>query len=185
MHILSVLLLGVATNLDNLIIGMSMGFQGKRISPAQNGVIAALSAAAAFVCCYVSSLCAAVGRIPNILGGVLLILLGAGPLMIHRKPHTQEEGCPAKPGGPGALSWRETVVLGLALAANCLATAFAAGMTGLGPVPIALVTGGFSLLCVGVGNLLGCRGSRLVSGPWLERAAAVLLILIGVWEIGV
>lgn len=185
MHILSVLLLGVATNLDNFIIGMSMGFQGKRIGPARNGVIAALSAAAAFVCCYISSLCASLGRIPNILGGVLLILLGAGPLMLHRKTRAQEAGCPARSGGPGVLSWRETLVLGLALAANCLATAFAAGMTGLGPMPVALVTGVFSLLCVGLGNLLGRRGSRLVSGPWLELAAAVLLILIGIWEIGV
>lgn len=186
MHIFSVLLLGVATNLDNFIIGMSIGFQGKRIGPAKNIVIALFSGVASFICCYAASFCTSLGRIPNIMGGVLLILLGAGPLMIKRPGRREEEpGCPAVPGGPQPLSWRETLTVALALAANCLAAAFAAGMTGLSAAGVALVTGGFSLACVGLGNRIGRRGSRLLPGPWLERAACLLLILIGIWEIGV
>ena len=186
MHILSVLLLGVATNLDNLIIGMSLGFRGKHIGPARNIVIALFSGIAAFICCYAASFCISLGRVPNVMGGILLILLGAGPLMIrHPKQSEEEAGCPAVPGGPHPLAWRETLTVALALAANCLAAAFAAGMTGLGAAGVALVTGGFSLVCVGVGNFIGRRGSHILPGRWLERAACLLLILIGIWEIAV
>lgn len=46
MHLLSTLLLGISTNLDNLLIGVSFGFLKKRITIKANLVIGLFSAAA-------------------------------------------------------------------------------------------------------------------------------------------
>lgn len=46
MHLLSTLLLGISTNLDNLLIGVSFGFLKKRIAMKANLVIGLFSAAA-------------------------------------------------------------------------------------------------------------------------------------------
>ena len=85
MHLLSTLLLGISTNLDNLLIGVSFGFLKKRIAMKANLVIGLFSAAATCFFCYFSSMFSRFGRIPNIIGGIIIILIGAFSLILSKE----------------------------------------------------------------------------------------------------
>lgn len=152
MDILSVLLIGVATNLDNLLIGAALGLRRRHISWLNNLLIALCSGAAALVCCSLSSLLAGLGRLPAIFGGSLLILLGVLSLLPAKGAPAEEKIMQA--GAPAKLSPGESLMLGVALALNCLAAAFGVGMSGLSPLLVGLFVGGFSFLSVGIGNVL-------------------------------
>lgn len=182
-------MLGVATNLDNLIIGLTIGWQGKRIPFLHNLCIALGSALAAYACCELASLFAGLGRAANALGGGLLIVLGIWPLIPKRKAKAEELD-PAKaprnaPGAPTGerIGWRETLLLSCALAANCLAASFGAGMTGLSSVSVAATIGAFSFACVALGNFLGRRRGARVNDRRVNAIASIVLILVGAMQI--
>ena len=177
MHILSALLLSVSANLDNLFLGMSFGLQNRRITAACNLLIGFLSALATFVCCAFAALFAHYGRAAGLVGGVLIIALGIHSLA------ARDANAPETPPEPGALPLRESFVLGLALAANCLALSFGAGLTGVAPLPAALAVGAASVLTVGLGNRIGLRAGVVVSGRRLERLSGVIMIVLGAGEL--
>ena len=123
MHGISICLLGIATNLDNLCIGMAYGCRGQKIGVRVNAYIALISGLISLVLCLFSS-CIAEGlqTLPNFIGACLLIAIGIWTLW----PKQQKETAVAAQ----ASAW----VLGLALAVNCIPAAFGAGLTGLSPV---------------------------------------------------
>ena len=51
MHIIFALLLGISTNLDNMILGIFLGVRGNRITAASNLLIGHFSAAATCLFC--------------------------------------------------------------------------------------------------------------------------------------
>lgn len=182
MHIFSAVFLGIATNLDNFMIGLSVGLEGKRISFFSNLAIALSSALAGLLSGYLASLCTGLGRWPGYAGGGLLILLGLWPLLFakgqERAPQKKEQRDYA-----AYIGVRKTLVLGVALAVNCVAAAFGAGMTGVAPAVGAGMIGLGSFLAVGLGALLGRATSAKVRGGWLEKVSAGMMILIGILEL--
>lgn len=77
MHSVSIFILALATNLDNLCIGMAYGCQGRLIGTRINACIALISGLVSFVLCWASSLFAAeIQKTANLLGALLLIAMG-------------------------------------------------------------------------------------------------------------
>lgn len=176
MHILSAILLGISTNLDNLLIGFSMGLQGRRIGRGENALIAAISVLAAGVCCCFSALFVRFGRLPNLAGGALMLLLGVRGLLPERGEGAQRCCDCASP-------MRETLLLGLCLALNCIPVSFAAGLTGIPPWAAAVSVGAMSMLLVGEGNRMGLRAHAPRLKPRaLNRIGALMLVALGAME---
>ena len=176
MHILSTILLGISTNLDNLLIGISFGFRKKRIGVRTNAAIGLCSALATWAACSLSSLLAGMGRTPNIIGGCLIILIGMWSLL------------PMGQGGGGActaegLTWRETAALGSCLAVNCIPVAFGAGLTGISPWAAALSVGGISVVSIATGNWLGLQTTGVWNAGLLNALGGGILILLGLLEL--
>lgn len=177
MHFLSAILLGLSTNLDNLVVGVAVGMRGKRISPAANACIALGSALACFLFCALSSLFSEFGRLPNALGGAMLILLG-----IHAWfARDRGAGSFARTAGENP-SVRELLLISGSLAVNCMAPAFAAGLTGIGPLEASAMTGLFSYLSVAVGAYIGGRVQRQWRRAALEAASCAAMIALGLLE---
>ncbi|MDY3619181.1 manganese efflux pump MntP [Agathobaculum sp.] len=177
MHILSALLLSVSANLDNLFLGMAYGLQNRRVTAFCNVLIGLLSAAATFVCCAFASLFTHYVRAAGVVGGLLIIALGVRALSAH------DGDAPDASPESGALPLREGFVLGLALAVNCLALSFGAGLTGVSPLPAAVAVGLASVVTVGLGNRMGLRAGVVVSGRRLERISGIIMIVLGAGEL--
>ncbi|MDL2289567.1 manganese efflux pump [Clostridia bacterium OttesenSCG-928-F22] len=174
MQALSIILLGVATNLDNLLIGLAYGMNQKRISLPANLFIGILSGLITFVMCYAASFCMEWGRIPNYIGAGLIATLGIYTL-IPRKEKQGKRYSEAK-----NITLEETCILGLALAVNCLAAAFGAGMTGLAAGPAGVIVGVFSMFAVGLGNYLGLFTATRINATYLNTASGIIMIVLGV-----
>lgn len=177
MEILSALLLSISANLDNLFLGMSFGIQNRRITLGCNILIGLFSAVATFLCCGAASFLLGWGRLTHVLGGLLIIALGVRA-MLEPEPETPEEGA-----ARGRLSIRDAVLLGAALAANCIGLSFGAGLAGVPPVWAGVAVGAASVLTVGLGNALGLRAGLLVSGKRLNRLSGLLMLVLGTAQI--
>lgn len=171
MHGISICLLGIATNLDNLCIGMAYGCRGQKIALRMNACIALISGLISLVLCLFSS-CIAEGlqTLANFIGACLLIAIGIWTLW----PKQQKETAVAAQ----ASAW----VLGLALAANCIPAAFGAGLTGLSPIWLGSTVAVFSFVTVGLGNRLGCSAKERWPGRLLDVLSALCMLIIGVVE---
>ena len=83
----------------------------------------------------------------------------------------------------GDISTKESVLLGIALALNCLATGLGAGMTGLNAIAITVTTILFSFLTIFLGLIIGRKCVSCFSGDKATILAGILLIIIGLYEV--
>lgn len=175
MYILTALLLGVATNLDNLFVGLSFGLRGRRISILSNIVIGLLSATATLLCCFFASLLSGLGGALRYVGGGVIIIVGIMSFFQRDDGEESEKD--------GKMTARDTLILGLALAANCLAVAFGAGLTGIGPVAAAVAVGSGSILTVGLGNRLGLATGKRINQRLLTDISGGVMIALGLIQL--
>ncbi len=169
MALLSALLLGISTNLDNLFLGFTLGLGGERVSARANWIIGAFSAAATSLCCCLSGLFSGWGQAAKLLGGGLIVLLGLWTLL----PPRRAAAAPAQ----------GTAALGAALAVNCVPAAFAAGLAGLSTPLAAASVGLLSVLAIRTGNLLGLRAVGRLRAGRLRHLSGALMILLGALQI--
>ncbi|MCG3087756.1 manganese efflux pump MntP family protein [Sporosarcina cyprini] len=179
MQLLTIILIGIAANLDNLGISLSYGLRYHRIPIVYNVVISFISMLFAYFSILAGSWIS--GYIPmnvaNILGGLVLIGLGCWFIL---KPVSQSTGNPQR---ITTIHWKESIVLGFILAINCLTIGFGAGFTGVPPFLASLSIGVFSFISIGIGVKLGHRIGYTWFGQQSDRIAGVLLVLIGLYEI--
>lgn len=92
MHLLSVVGIGLAANLDNLGIGMSFGSRSTRIPPLSNLIIALLSMIAAYlaIVCGHAVTAFVPDRAANSGGGLLLVAMGLWSLRSERGKRLSE-----------------------------------------------------------------------------------------------
>ena len=182
LYLISALLLGIATNLDNMLIGLSAGMRGKKITLAANGAIALSSGIVSYLLCRLAVLATYLGQFSNYLGGGLLIAIGIWPLLPRSM---REEGASQvlTDCESSRLDVREVLTLSLALAFNCLPASFAAGLTGLSPEAAAIAVALCSLCFVWLGGLLGRILKNAGSGKLLTILSSVAMVLLGLLEI--
>ncbi len=180
LHIGTILLLGIATNLDNLCVGMSYGLAGKRIHWMYNLLIAAISGLIACFACLAAQLVThSYAWVAQIAGAILLVALGAYTIIdALRKRNASNADEPAVRD----IRFKEMLILGAALALNCIGAAFGAGLSNVPALWLGASIAAFSFVSVGLGNVLGKKAQRFCQGVWLEVVGGALLAAIGLWE---
>lgn len=165
-------LIGVAVNLDNFIIGLNFGIRKQRIGFGPNLLMAACTGCFSYLSTKAAFLLSGIFlSIANLTGALVLIVFGLWSLF-----HKSEE----EPGERyRELTFQKALALGLLLAVNCVPPSFSAGAVQIPPYLMSLSAGVCALLCMGVSNWLGFRISSSRKFHFLEPAAAILLIAVG------
>ena len=181
MQLFTIILIGIAANLDNLGISVSYGLRMSRIPFQYNLVISLISILFALLSITAGSWVSEHINVTfaNILGGLLLIGLGNWLLW---KPGVSRDGNVAK-NSISDIHWKESILLGFILAINCLTIGFGAGITGVSPIPASLSIGLFSFVSIAVGVKLGHHIGYSWFGKYSDQLAGCLLVVIGLYEI--
>lgn len=190
--------LAFASSIDNLAAGLSYGVRGIRIGLGANLIIAAIcfafSEAGILFGQWVGEVLP--GNLPDIVGAVLLFLIGIRILLLVL-PRAKDEG-PVAPDSSrrtvagwfarvlavesGRIGLIEALLLGIALSANALANAVGAGLLHMPSLAIALSASIGSLLTISVGVALGLRAMQISIGRFdLGRFGTLVsgVILVG------
>lgn len=199
MHWTTILLIGIASNLDNLSIGVSFGMRSIRIPPLSNLIIAIVSIIATYSSLLAGTLIAR--YVPTHLanyGGSLIIIgmglwtiksvAGAAPPTAADSEEDKLKSVLCDPASAdidhnNVISWKEALTLGLALSLNCLASGFGAGVSGVSPAWTSLSVGVFSLVTVEIGVRAGHKIAKTWLGRYANLIAGLLLIGTGIYEI--
>lgn len=202
--ILSVFLLCLAPNLDNMAIGLAYGARKIAVPLRSNFAIALFSGVATLLSSLLGNILT--NYIPVHTGAVIggLIVSGIGLYTVmsflynkrkSKKNHANGITCidnlKAVMDDPGIadrdysgdISLKESILLGIALASNCLGTGFGAGMAGINTFVLTAAVIVFSLATISLGAMIG---RRYASGYLGERATVVsgiLMIIIGLYQI--
>ena len=193
MQWLTILIIGIAANLDNLGISVSYGIKSQRIPLLSNILIALVSALFAFIAMTAGSLLSSYFPIiiANTIGGILIICLGIWCIVtsptLTKKQAIQDEKTRI-PGLPTfnqvkSIGFKESFFLGLILAINCLTIGFSAGMTGVSSLSTSISIGIFSIISISLGVKLGNKVGNTPFGKYSNEIAGLLLISIGIIEI--
>jgi putative sporulation protein YtaF len=200
MHWFTVLFIGIAANLDNLGIGVSYSLKSTKIPLVSNLLIAVVSMVAAYISITAGTLISQYISlsIANYAGGILLILLGLKCIIDCIKQEKEKSHVFVQSNSnlskvirePDRLdlnndkiiSWKESVLLGSALAINCLAIGFGAGITGVSPLYATFSVGLFSVLTIAFGSSVGSKLSGTRVGKYSNIVSGIILILIGIYE---
>lgn len=167
------LLLGIAVNLDNFLIGFGLGSRGQKLSLRANGLMAAMTGLFAYVGVDLAqSLSQDVAAAAKVWGA--LALMGYG--FWCGRPR---RGMPEEPPSYTLGDLRQILGLGAVLAINCLPPALSAGAVGLSPLPVVASTTLCSLFTMALGNRLGFSLSAKEDFQFLSPLSAWLLLLIG------
>lgn len=193
------LLIGVASNLDNLAVGVVLGMRKIAIPARSNLVMAGI----AFLFSLVSVLGgAALGRVmpehrANLVGAILIMAIGVwmipacqGLLMRVLAPLLRLSlfsmlAAPelADRDRSGVITFGEAMVLGVAVSLNCLTNGVTAGLWKMDVWLMALCNAVLSYVSIVGGVALGRRSSGHWMGAHSALVAGVLLILIGVGQL--
>ena len=203
MKLLASLLFAISANMDNIVVGLSYGINKIRVGAISNLLIA-------FITCIGTIVSMQIGKVlfffvpiavSNIIGGVLLILIGIGSLckailenkrkIINSKNSDYNiKNCidildsPEKADSDksGTIDARESVSLALALSINNIGLGIGASITGINIFITALITFVFSMLTIIMGCYLGRHYFSKILGKNASIVAALLIILLGLYE---
>lgn len=202
-----VLLLGVAVSIDGLMAGVAYGLRSIRIPFSSFLIVGAVTTVASALAMGAAAL---LGQyidtfLAMVLGGVLLVLLGAWNIFhqyltkniteyavegeVTASKLTVSVGhlvisIMAKPESAdvdrlGVISPLEAIFLGLAVGADGAVGTFAAALAGSLPLYTPFIVGVIHIICIGSGVVLS---DRLVSDEWKKRfpfLPGTMLILLG------
>ena len=176
MNILSAILLGIAANLDNIIIGVMYGSKKIYISWKSNVVISTviliITILALLFGSFISHLIP--HNVANILSTVSLVLIGMYYLidsLLIKKDETQK----IMP----KFGFKDKIILALTLSLNNLPIAIFSSIDGCNVFLVSSMLYLFSILMIYVGNFLGSK----VSSNKISILSAILIIAVGILEL--
>ena len=192
MQWLPILLIGVAANIDNLVISVSYGLKLNRIPLVYNLIISLTSVVFAFISItagsYLSSYFSQ--SIVNFIGGSLIIILGiwfiVPSFVFVKNERTQIDDTQTTSVSldkPKTISLKESLFLGFVLALNGFTIGFGAGIIGVSPLFTSISIGVFSLISIYLGIKVGNKIGDTLFGKYTSGVAGILLIFIGVFEL--
>lgn len=204
MQILSILLLCLAPNLDNMAIGFAYGIKKISVPLKSNLAIAFFSGFATFISSLLGNLLS--NHIPNylgnVIGGSIVSIIGVYTIgsYLHTKFKTEiiqesnnlyfdtikavmNDPSIADKDYSGDISLKESFLLGIALALNCLGTGFGAGMAGVNIFVLTAAVVVFSIFTISFGALIGKRYAAQLLGNKATLISGLLLVAVGIYQI--
>jgi putative sporulation protein YtaF len=202
-YFLSIFFLCLAPNLDNMAIGLAYGARKINVPFKSNFAIALFSGFAILTSSLLGNLLS--NYIPNYLGnmigGSIVSVMGiytiGSYLYARRKSSKVQENnylcfdnIKAVMNDPsiadkdysGDISLKESILLGIALALNCLGTGFGAGMSGVNVWVLTVAVIIFSLITISFGALVGRRYATKFLGDRATIISGLLLLAVGVYQ---
>jgi len=185
MHWISIIFIGLASNIDNLGIGVSFGTRSTRIPILSNLFIAILAMTAAYLSITMGQLISGYmsQQHADIIGGSVIVVLGIWSILPKRRTRAVKSSLRTTSDKDRSVTWQETISLGFALSLNCIATGFGAGVSGASPIMTAISVGVFSLITVAIGLRIGHEIARTWLGKYSTLIGGMILIAIGLYEI--
>lgn len=187
MHSITIILIGMASNLDNLGIALAYGVRQKKITIVPNLLIAIISMIITYIAVmagskiivYISPYKA------NILGSLLLCGVGVWTLLSNRPSRRKTRKGFDIPGREQSqnLSFKEAIFLGFLLSLNCMAGGIGIGANGISAIWTVISIGVFSILTIGLGSHFGYLLSKSFIGRYSTSISGCLMILIGIYEL--
>lgn len=209
-QILSMALIAVSSNLDNLGVGLSYAFRKIRVPIASNVLIAAITASGTFISIQFGTLTHQfIGEsTASLVGGGIVLLAGIWILiqdaLLHRaarRHHNDhvndserstygidavlgviDDPAEADRDQSGTIDPKESLTLAFGLSINNIPNGVAAGMLGLDPLMMAALVFLTSIVMLWGGTNFGQIGARWL-GKTAVPLAGLLLIFVGIWEI--
>jgi putative sporulation protein YtaF len=197
---LGAVLIAVASNLDNLTVGIALGMRPLRVSALANLLIAAVTVAGTAAAMAAGDTLKSYlpESTAHLLGGLTLIAIGAWMIVTGIRALLRWTVNPPRQARDGrfvvlhiplgavgdrnrsrTLTPREALGLGAALALNNVASGVPAGASGIPPILVTGLTGALSLACVGGGARLGSALAKAVSGRYAPALAGVMMLAVG------
>lgn len=199
---LSVFMLGMAVSFDGFGVGFAYGLRRLHIPFVSLLIICLSSSLSVFFSMQAGSFATRLfnPRVASLLGGIML--LGVGFLIIRQAlrgtcgtaPDVQTPGnkgfsllsCVLREpsladfDSSGAITGKEAVVLGVALAMDAFGAGFGAAMMGFAPLTTAACVGIAKFLLLAGGLFLGRRYSRSSLGEQASVFSGMVLVVIGI-----
>lgn len=185
MHWITIILIGLASNLDNLGIGLAYGAKQTKIPIGSNIMIAVIS----MIMTYVAVLAGGVITVyissskANFWGSLLLCFIGLWTLWSARTSNMDtnktEEFDKDK---NNIISIKESIVLGFVLSVNCLVSGIGIGANGISAIWTVISVGFFSVVTVAIGSQFGYLLTKTFIGKYSTIISGLLLIFIGIYE---
>ncbi|MCL2341942.1 MAG: manganese efflux pump [Firmicutes bacterium] len=190
MLFISAFLFAISTNLDSLIVGLSYGFKKISISFHKNMIISIIALIGTGISIYLGKaiIYFIPDNLPKILGALILIIIGLYPIikpLIYKVKNANIYSNPEKydEDKSGFLDTKESIFLGLALTANNFAFGIGIGLVGMNALIILILTFGFSLGFLHIGQLAGKKYSLKRLEKYAGIISGVIIILLGIYEI--
>ncbi len=192
MHILSILLFAISSNLDNLTVGIGYGMEKIEVNPLSNLIISLISAIGTFISMYLGTIVLKFlnKEITNLIGSGILIAIGLffcyqffkskdvkndDDLIKNPKKADKDNSKHIEP--------REAVSLGFALTINNFGVGFGASIAGLSFILTSIVTFFISIIFLEGGYLLGNDVFAKIFGKYSDLISGLIIIFIGIYEI--
>jgi putative sporulation protein YtaF len=200
MEWLSIILIGIAANLDNLGVGIAYGVQSTTIPVKSNIIIAIIGAMITYLSV---SLGAVIGTyistdLANIGGGLILISIGSWTIWAdwkriasNKQKESQgnyfqqilDEPEKADKDNNNVISAKESILLGIALSLNCFGVGIGGGITGVSPFWSCIIVGSTSFCTMMLGTKMGIKLSYTWINKFASSIAGILLLGMGLYEI--
>jgi len=186
-----------------MVIGLAYGARKINVPFRSNFAIALFSGVATLFSSMLGSLLSS--YIPrhtgNIIGGTIVIAIGLYTISSYL--HNKKKSKPVHQSGnqyigelravmddpgladrdySGDISVKESVLLGIALAVNCLGTGFGAGMAGVNIAVLTLAVSVFSLATISLGAMIGRRWAAKFLGDQATILSGLLLVAVGIYQ---
>jgi putative Mn2+ efflux pump MntP len=189
-EVIAYLLLGVATNIDNMIIGTTYGLKRHRIDFVNNVMIGSLNGAATFISVLIGDFLRRflTPQVGELLGGLVFLTLGfltiAETYMMDQELEAEGEVPPDNTNsGYVRVSRQEAFGLGLGLSVTNIAGGVGAGLAGFEVVRMTLLMFTFSILPISLGQWIGQRTASKFPQRWANITAATVLTGFGIWKL--
>lgn len=175
MEIFMALLMSIAVNLDNFMIGIRLGLDQKPVPLFPNLVISAFTGLFAGIFSGLPGILPPMAVTAANAAGAMMIL-AFGICCLCSRDSVEDRQLPG-------LSPKGACLLGISLAANCIPPAIGAGISGISSLAMALFCGICSFVCLHNGSRAGTRLRDKGISRHLKNISALLLIMIGMLEL--
>ncbi|MGL5245044.1 MAG: manganese efflux pump [Sarcina sp.] len=189
MHIISILLFAIASNLDNFAVAISYGMKKTKIGMISNIIISLISGLGTFLSMSVGIIILKFisEKVGNVLGSIILMIIGVYFMSNYfyekDKETLVENSEKVEKYNSKVIDIKESITLGVGLNINNLGTGVGAYISGLNIYLTTFIVFISSFIFIMIGDILGNRLLSNLFGKISTLISGILIIFLGLYEL--